>query len=66
MNETELPVCPSCRKANRMKVGWLKTQSEGFMEVEVVECQKCGWTGPKSDVKTGRSENQATIDESFT
>lgn len=58
---TELPVCPECRKANRMKIGWMKTESEGIIEVEVVECLECGWTGPKSKVKADRSQNQQTI-----
>jgi len=57
----KLPVCPCCKAANRMKVGWLKTAEEGIIEIEVVECPDCGWIGLKSDVTAGRSKNQRTI-----
>lgn len=49
-----------------MKVGWMKSSTEGIIEVEVAECQKCGWRGPKSKVETSVSENQVRISESFT
>lgn len=63
MSEKELPVCPSCGKAHRMKIDWLHTRTEGIVEIEVVKCQKCGWTGLKSEVTDARSKNQDKITE---
>lgn len=56
------PVCPRCSTADTMKIGWMSTGAEGVIEVEVVECQSCGWTGPKSEVKAYRKEGQKRID----